>query len=153
MSARMTAATGDLQWERRYRVFEPKLDAAIQEAMGLWPEVFISEAVSQTNLANIKLVDMENKAFDSVRQGDLDSATNILYSAEYEKQKKIYSSGMQQVTDSMQQRVHADVSRQKRIAITIIVLLVVLLVLALVVWLYALRTLNRYVVNVKPKDV
>jgi len=28
MSARMAAATGDLQWEKRYRSFEPKLDAA-----------------------------------------------------------------------------------------------------------------------------
>ncbi|MHC4324066.1 MAG: hypothetical protein ACYSUX_07320 [Planctomycetota bacterium] len=147
MSTRMAVATGDPQWERRYRVFEPQLDAAIQEAMGLWPEVFISEAVSQTNLANIKLVDMENKAFDSVRRGDLKSAIDVLYSAEYDKQKQIYSGGMQQLKSSMRQRVQADISRQKFTTITKVVLLVVLLVLALVVWLYALRTLNRYIVR------
>ncbi|UCG58643.1 MAG: hypothetical protein JSU70_03845 [Phycisphaerales bacterium] len=147
MSARMAAATGDPQWEKRYRVFEPQLDGAIQEAMGLWPELFISEAVSQTNLANIKLVDMENKAFDSVRQGDLDSATEVLYSAEYEKQKEIYSNGMLQVTDSMRQRVQADVTHRKRMAVTIVTLLAVLLALALAVWMCAMRTLKRYVAN------
>ncbi len=40
MSARMAAATGDLRWEKRYRRFEPKLDAAIKEAMKLAPEAF-----------------------------------------------------------------------------------------------------------------
>lgn len=152
MSARMAVATGDPQWERRYRVFEPQLDAAIQDAMGLWPEVFISEAVSQTNLANIKLVDMENKAFDSVRKGDLKSAIDVLYSAEYEKQKQIYSGGMQQLKSSMRQRVQADISRQKFTTITKVVLLVVLLALALVVWLYALRTLNRYVIRAESQQ-
>ena len=32
MSARMAAATGDLAWERRYRQFDPQLDAAVKEA-------------------------------------------------------------------------------------------------------------------------
>jgi hypothetical protein len=27
MSARMAASTGNLEWENRYRTFEPKLDA------------------------------------------------------------------------------------------------------------------------------
>src|SRR5687767_12465743 len=33
MSARMGAATGDQQWERRYREFEPVLDRAVKETM------------------------------------------------------------------------------------------------------------------------
>ena len=145
MSARMAVATGDLQWEKRYRVFEPQLDAALQEAMGLWPDVFISDAVSQTNLANIKLVDMENRAFDLVRQGDRAAAAEILYGAEYEKQKQAYSNGMQQVAGSLHGHVRADVGRNMRVALTIIGLIGLLLVLTLGIWLYALRTLRRYV--------
>jgi hypothetical protein len=38
MSARMAAATGDLAWERRYRQFEPQLDAAVKEATALTSE-------------------------------------------------------------------------------------------------------------------
>ena len=44
MSARMAAATCDLRWERRYRRFEPKLDAAIQEAIQLAPEAYSGKA-------------------------------------------------------------------------------------------------------------
>ena len=96
MSARMAAATGDLQWERRYRSFESKLDAAIKESMTITSKTFISKAVEQTN---IKLVTMENKAFDLVRQGNLESATKLLYSQEYEKQQRIYSQSMKQAAD------------------------------------------------------
>ncbi len=38
MSARMVAATGDLNWETRYRHYEPELDAAIKEAIQLAPQ-------------------------------------------------------------------------------------------------------------------
>ena len=147
MSARMAAATGEPGWEQRYRVFEPQLDAAIQEAMALWPDVFISEAVSQTNLANIKLVAMEYKAFDAVRRGDLDAATDLLYSDEYEKQKQVYSSGMVQVAESMRQRVQKDVDREKRIAAATMVLIAVLLILTPVIWVFALHTLGSYIAH------
>ena len=37
MSARMAAATGDLQWEQRYRTFEPQLESAIKQAIEFAP--------------------------------------------------------------------------------------------------------------------
>jgi len=147
MSARMAAATGDLQWERRYRIYEPELDAAIGEAMSLWPDVFISEAVSKTNLANLKLVDMENRAFDLVRSGDREAAAELLYSDEYERQKKVYSTGMQQVTGAMGQLIQAQRGQQKRTAVATLVLLAGILVFAFVLWLYALRVLRRRIAS------
>lgn len=39
MSSRMNAATGNQMWEKRYRQFEPKLDAAIKESVSLAPKV------------------------------------------------------------------------------------------------------------------
>ncbi len=94
MSARMAAATGDLEWEERYRRFEPKLDAAIKEAMTLAPESLSGEAAAQTDAANIKLVEMENRAFELVRQGRTDDARAVLFCDEYETQKGIYAQGM-----------------------------------------------------------
>ncbi len=58
MSAQMAAATGDLQWEERYRSFEPQLDAAIKEAMALAPGAHGGQAAAETDAANIKLVQM-----------------------------------------------------------------------------------------------
>src|SRR5438128_228336 len=63
MSARMAAATGDSQWEARYRKFEPQLDQAIKEILKLAP----SQPLAQTDAANLRLVEMENHAFALVR--------------------------------------------------------------------------------------
>ncbi len=94
MSARMAAATGDSQWEERYRNYEPKLDAAIKEAIELIPEGHSAKAAAKTDVANIKLVEMENRAFDLVRQGRTDEANVVLFSELYETQKQIYAAGM-----------------------------------------------------------
>ena len=77
MSARMTVATGDLRWEQRYRRFEPALNMAIKEAIALAPNAYESEAVAETDAANIALVAMENRAFGLVREGRMDKAKAI----------------------------------------------------------------------------
>jgi len=145
MSARMAAATGDLKWEERYREFEPLLDSRINEAMALWPDVFISEAVSQTNLSNIKLVEMENKAFDYVRDDNNTAAQDILYSDAYQEQKRIYSNGMEQVTNSMHQQVSSEIVKQRGKAVTTISFLVLLVIVTVSVWIYSLFILRRFV--------
>lgn len=46
MSARLAAATEDLKWKDRYLKFEPKLDAAIKEAIRLAPKVHSGKAAA-----------------------------------------------------------------------------------------------------------
>ena len=87
MSAHMAAATGDVRWEERYRKFEPQLDFAIKKAISTAPEVFMSEAAKQTDNANIKLVEMENKIFDLVKKGERKAATTLILSTKYKEQK------------------------------------------------------------------
>ena len=101
MSARLAAATGDLQWEERYLEYEPKLDAAVKEAIAFAPEAYDSKMAAITETANIKLVDMEKQAFDLVRQGNVDEAKALLSSDEYENQKWIYAQGMSRFARNM----------------------------------------------------
>lgn len=89
MSSRMAAATGESQWEIRYRRFEPKLDSAIKEAINLAPETFENHTV-QINKANTKLVAMENRAFSLVENGYREKALAYLFSDQYQKLKEIY---------------------------------------------------------------
>ena len=118
MSARMAAATDDLQWEKSYRSFESRLDAAIKESMAIAPKTLISKAAEQTDIANIKLVAMENKAFDLVRQGNPESASKLLYSPEYEKQKRIYSQSMKQAAGALAKYMKAKTDiRERRMAL------------------------------------
>jgi len=102
MSARMAAATGELKWEQRYRLFEPQLDSHIKEVVNITPRDFMTQAVRHTSVANTKLVAVENKAFEMVRNGDLKAAFELLNSREYEKQKQMYNNGISQLTAAMQ---------------------------------------------------
>ncbi|WLT39180.1 hypothetical protein NON20_05945 [Synechocystis sp. B12] len=71
MSSQMAAATGDLEWEARYLKFEPELGAAIKQAIAIAPEAYEGEGAQETEIANNRLVVMETKAFELVRQGNL----------------------------------------------------------------------------------
>ncbi|MBW4421916.1 MAG: HAMP domain-containing histidine kinase [Myxacorys californica WJT36-NPBG1] len=107
MSARMAAATGDLKWEQRYRTFEPQLDTAIKQATQLAPEIYAKYA-NQTDAANVKLVEMENQAFNWVRQLKPAQALAMLFSPSYETQKQIYADGMTQTSSALQRRVRTN---------------------------------------------
>ena len=130
MSARMAAATGDLKWEKRYRFFEPQLDAVIKEAVHFVPETLIRQAVNQTDSANIKLVAMENEAFDSIRRGKLEEATDLLRSAEYEQQKRQYTEGMEQLNTEIHNYMNNKLyeSRQGFLYAAIFLIIVVFLI-------------------------
>ena len=92
MSARMAAATGESKWEERYLKFDPQLVAAIDESTRIAPEAYKNSSVA-VNEANNKLVNLEKKSFELVRQGKKREASQILFSSEYETQKKIYADG------------------------------------------------------------
>jgi signal transduction histidine kinase/CheY-like chemotaxis protein len=139
MSAHMAAATGDLKWETRYRGFEPKLDAAIKEAIGLAPEAIMSEAVKQTDTANIKLVAMESKAFDLVRRGDREGAAKLLYSSEYERQKCLYSEGMARTVGALERHMQRSCNRRCTAVLVGFISAAFAISLALFTWFAALR--------------
>ena len=84
MSARMAAVTGDPAWEQRYLHFEPMLDQAIKETIRLEPNVHRGQDSAQTDAANVKLVEMEHRAFALVREGKLPQARRLLFSSDYE---------------------------------------------------------------------
>jgi len=108
MSARMAAASGDLQWEERYRKYEPKLEKAIVEALDLLPSHSL-EGMEETNIANAKLVEMELAAFEAVRNGDQQTAKRLLFSPVYEEAKTNYAMGLRQRLQLLDQLI-ADIT-------------------------------------------
>ncbi|MEM8717046.1 MAG: methyl-accepting chemotaxis protein, partial [Cyanobacteria bacterium P01_G01_bin.4] len=95
MSARMAVSTGDpiSRWETRYNEFVPRLDDAIKETIELAPE--FADSSEQVDEANIALVDMEVRAFELLGQDRTPEAFELLFSPEYERQKRIYAAGIQ----------------------------------------------------------
>ncbi|MHC4103700.1 MAG: sensor histidine kinase [Planctomycetota bacterium] len=153
MSAHMAVETGELEWEVRYRNFEPQLDSAIKEVIELSPEQFMKEAISRTDTANIELVAMENQAFDLIRRGDRQTAKKVLHDPEYGKQKQIYSSGIHEISNAISIRERVRIKKEQRIALTITVLLIVTIPLVAFIWFTAMRILRRYIVERKQAEL
>ena len=144
MSARMAAATGDLRWEERYRVFDPLLARAIADAQTLTPLAGSRSVVAQTDSANVALMAMENRAFDLVRGHRLPEARATLFSGEYDRQKRIYAAGMDSLAAALNQSVSAAVAADARRAKLVLLVSLVILPLLFVCWFVALRTMNRW---------
>ena len=102
----MAAGSGNLDWETRYRKYEPQLDQAIQHAVQLDPDA-AGKAAAATGEANIALVDMERRAFELVRQGKRAEAQRLLSSDQYEAQKAIYAEGMTNLNSHLLQASEA----------------------------------------------
>jgi two-component system sensor histidine kinase/response regulator len=107
---RASAQTGDYRYADRYDELLQVLDGEIAEAMNLSPPI-VREAVGQkTSVANDKLVDMEKRAFELVKGGDLKEAKKIVFGEEYETQKRIYADGMKTLRDYVD-----DIAKQTKI--------------------------------------
>jgi hypothetical protein len=146
MSALMAAETAGPRWDRRYHAFEPQLIAAIKEATSLAPGAYIGKAAADTDAANRRLVEMEDRSFDLVRQGRLDEARAILYSDEYNKQKGIYSQGMIQFYDGLSDVMKVSLKQEQRSAFLnagIACLLILLLAVAWIVIFRIVRSLKK----------
>jgi len=144
MSARMSAATGDLAWEQRYLHFEPILDGAIKKIIHLEPDAYAGKGAAETDAANIKLVEMEHRAFDLVRQSRAEAAREVLFSAEYEAQKQIYSQGMAMVTVRLNKRADDMLKSVQRETLLNSLFVVAALPTLLIGWLFGLRVLRRW---------
>ncbi len=151
MSARMAAATEDLQWEQRYRYSEPILDAAIKDAMTLAPNLLSNQAVAETDAANIKLIQMENQSFDLVRSGRADEARAFLFGDEYKRQKAIYSQGMEEFSVALAGLAHSNMKQLEKQAMMRVFFTLVLLLLLLVAWAVVLRVVSNWVETLADK--
>ncbi len=149
MSARLAAATGDLGWEERYRSFEPKLDAAIKETIKLAPEAYGSESAAQTDAANIKLVEIENRAFGLVRQGERGPASNLLLGEEYEEQKRIYAEGIRNISAAIKERVEANLRSQRWRVFVAVTAIGIALPALIFSWIGVLRAVGTYLAERK----
>ena len=144
MSARMAAATGDLRWEERYRRFEPQLDAAIKETTKIGTGPSDVKAATKTDEANIKLVEMENRAFALVRAGRKEEAQAVLFSPEYEAQKKIYAEGITSFTNQIRHEFDESLRNDQRIDLLSIIAALVVGGTSFVAWLSAARGVRRW---------
>jgi signal transduction histidine kinase len=144
MSARLSATSGDLQWEDRYNRYVPRLDAAIKETLRLAPDAYTSAGAANTDAANLALVELETRSFDLVRHHRLDEARELVFGADYTRHKKVYSEGMETTMRSLHDRAAATTQAYgDSMRASVIVALVILVFLALG-WASVIRLMRSY---------
>ena len=84
MSAKMAAATGDLEWATRYEDFGPRTRPSIEDGWGIPENSTIIEEAVLTVFADDKLTAMESEALELVRQGKHGQAAALLQGQEYQ---------------------------------------------------------------------
>jgi two-component system, cell cycle sensor histidine kinase and response regulator CckA len=153
MSARMAAATRDLAWEKRYRDHEPQLDSTIRQVIRLARDQFMSDAANETNAANLRLVEMEHRAFGLVRAGRPEEAMALLVGPEYADQKQIYAGGMKRITDQLKRRATDKAQASRRVAYVGSAFSLTALLFTLVVWARVICSINRHMAERKQAEV
>lgn len=145
MSAKMAAVTGNLYWEERYKKYEPQLDVAIKKLIDIAPELFSGEAASRTDVANIKLVAIEKAAFKLVREGEFKQATSLLTSTDYEYEKSIYASGMQQIKNDLETKTRLLLDAQSKRAFWSVLAALTGIPLLLFIWITTYKKIKSFI--------
>ncbi len=145
MSARMAVATGDRQWEQRYRELEPVALQYQQETDQLLPSDFASKKSDRFLGASDRLFAIENKALEAVQAGQATEGRRLLNGREYNDQKAIYTQEVQSITQNLQAYINRVMSQQTQQALASLVVFGVLLSLLAMAWVWALRMLTRYI--------
>ncbi len=96
MSARLSVASKDLAYRDRYYANVDPLTHEIEKAKALVPSEAITSAIENTNDANNRLVQMEEKAFSLCAEERCPEAQQLLQSSAYQHDKEVYAGGMSQ---------------------------------------------------------
>ncbi|MEH1822247.1 MAG: ATP-binding protein [Nostoc sp.] len=149
MSARMNAATGNFIWEQRYRQFEPKLDIAIKESIKLAPKAYKNEYAKIIDAANQRLVTMEYKSFDLVNKNQKEEAKLLLFSNEYENNKRIYANGVAQRKRNISLQLQQKIDQYYQRIFWAILESIISLLMLIPAWLLVLHLLQQYLKDKK----
>lgn len=144
MSARMAAVTKDLSWEERYKQYEPKLNAAIKEAITLAPSSRSGNSVVETDTANMRLAQMEKRAFELLHKNESKAANELLLSEAYWEQKAIYARGMEKFNRELKAVIDATTRKKHKEALSQIALVSFAVGVLLLAWVMVLRALKKW---------
>lgn len=140
-TAQLASLAGDGSWTEQYRQSAAALDAAIGQAIQLFPAG--SSYLDQVAAANQRLMAAEEQAFKAIAAGQQDKAQAILASTTYQTDKRTYSEGLSRLLEAIardrdQNRRAMDLQRILLISLISLLFLAVMLLV-----LQAYRLLNR----------
>ncbi len=144
MSARMAAATGNLDWEERYLGFKPSLELNLKRLIEVAPKTYEVYAI-EANDAIKKLLEINQKSFDLIRQNKQEEAFNLLFSQEYIVEQKNAAKGLNETIGSLETRVKYKIDSYHKSLFYAAFFSLINLPILLVVWITIYSLLNWYI--------
>ena len=143
MSAKMAAATGNLKWVSRHEDSGPRVIPIVDERWHVSENKDVEIGAILAAFAYDKLVTMENKALDLVRQGKHDHAAILLQSPEYEEQRYAYNRLMNTLVGNVRKALEGRRDKHRpKVREVFIAFSIVLPVVALI-WFFVYKMRKR----------
>lgn len=143
MSARMAAAAHDSKYEARYNDNVGELDTLIKATLGLVSDDQVTKAVSSTDAANLRLVDLETRSFELDKERRYAEALGLLESDAYATDKAAYATGMRTAFARMEAITAARRATVSRWALSLQIAAVFALVIVAGAWVLEQREQQR----------
>jgi methyl-accepting chemotaxis protein PixJ len=104
LSAKLSASTGDPQWEKNYHALEPELDKLIKNVLANVSPAIQTEA-GKSDKDNQALVALEARSFKLVQQGKAPEALKLLMGEEYTKTESSYIAANDRVLAAIEKSI------------------------------------------------
>jgi hypothetical protein len=99
MTAKMAVYSKEPEWEKKFLIYSPQMEASINELLNIAPSISIQQTTSQLKFANNKLIEFESTSFKLVNNGLSKQAVDLLSSSEYSSLKLLLSQKIQMIED------------------------------------------------------
>ena len=142
-SAMLSSTTGDMKWEKRYRIYESRLDSLIKEVINHDSFSNFRQMLQIVDSANLLLVAKENLVFDLVRENKRKEAFAIVTSSEYSRQKAIYAEGLAAYIGQYKKEAEVQQMEIKNIIKLNMLYSGILIVLLIITWMLVSRRLRK----------
>lgn len=144
VSARTSVVTGNLDWEKEYKEFEPKLSDKIEEVKTVLPDSVELQSIDELDTANLALLGMEKRAFTLMREdGHQEQARQILFSDEYTAQKNKFLAAVPKVVSQLNALQKDELAAEYQYSNRFIGIAVLVFGLSLIAWITAIRNISN----------
>lgn len=142
MSARTSVSTGNLEWEKQYKEFEPKLGGKIEEIKTVLPDTVELQSIDGLEQSGLEMLAMEKRAFTLMRDKRFDEARQILFSPQYETQKTKFFDEVPNVVAQLNALQKSELDSEYSYSNRFIGIAIAVFGLSLIAWISAIRNIS-----------
>ncbi|PCI00371.1 MAG: hypothetical protein COB76_03715 [Alphaproteobacteria bacterium] len=144
----MSVKTGDRKWKQNYIEHVAEFDAVMAMMEEQHSDLGM-DYIRKTKDANNKVLNMDIRVFQLVKEGRLDEARAVTTSQNYLEYKKIHLQSIRQFSQAVNERSHSDFFRLARGMYYALYPTIGALMFLVVVWFFALRSVRQWQVELE----